>query len=331
MKIKYLPSQPHCFGFGGFDIQMISTSEAISKFGQVDISKLDVWSRENNFDILHCWGLSFSHYENYLWAKKTNKKLIATILMQDNDSLYAKFKFKVSSLLYKQRLLTEMLHLPDKIIVVNEDQAKLCNLNFKIPTSKIHIIPHVLGDIFFKEPDTSHVNSNNQYVLTVGNVCSRKNQIALAKACIDEKLKLVIIGKVLDGEYLYGDELTELVNKNSNLITWIHELKENSKELVEYYKNCSIFALPSYVEQQPISLLEAAAFKKPLLIADRNYAKQKFYNNSCLVDPSLITSIRLGLQRTLKNPLMFIPPYETLKECQQSEVGKAYTKIYNLL
>ncbi len=330
MKIKYLLSQPHCFGFGGFDIQMIATSEAISKC-QVDISKLDVWSRDNKFDILHCWGLSFSHYENYLWAKKTGKKLVATILMQDNDTLYAKFKFKVSSLLYKQRLLTEMLRLPDKVIVVNEDQAKICNLNFKIPKDKIHIVPHVVGDIFFKEDDTININSNNQYVLTVGNVCSRKNQVALAKACIGENLKLIIIGKVLDGEQMYGDELRKLVDKNNHLLTWIYELKENSKELVEYYKQCSIFALPSYIEQQPISLLEAAAFKKPLLIADRNYAKQKFYRNSCIVDPSLITSIRSGLQRTLNNPLMFIPPYETLKECQQSEVGKAYTKIYNLL
>src|SRR3569623_2271318 len=61
MRVKFFPWQPHCFAFGGFDMQMLDTLDSIKNVG-VDASKLDIWSRDNNFDIIHLWGVGMLNY-----------------------------------------------------------------------------------------------------------------------------------------------------------------------------------------------------------------------------------------------------------------------------
>ncbi|GAB3932137.1 glycosyltransferase family 4 protein [Mucilaginibacter myungsuensis] len=330
MKIKYLPLQAHCFAYGGFDIQMLSTSNAINDLNVV-IEKMDIWNRDAEFDILHCWGLGLSHSESYHWAKRSGKKLVATILMHDTESFYDKFRFKISSLLYKQRMITELLRMPDKIVVVNEMQADFCNLCYKVPSKKIHVIPNVIGDVFFERSLKVSEQPKEQYILTVGNICQRKNQIALAQACIAGNFKLVIVGKVMDGENVVGAELAQLVNDNKDILSWIPELKENSEELVDYYQNCLLFALPSHVEQQPISMLEAAVLQKPILTADRRYARQKYYQNAKLVNPSLVGSIKDGIDDILRSPLKYTTDKNVLLECRSKNIGESYKRLYSEL
>lgn len=326
MKIAFLPLQPHCFAYGGFDIQMQQTADAVSNC-HVEISKLDIWDRNADFDILHCWGLSFSHYENYFWAKRSGKKLVATILMHDIESAKASFKFKISALVSKQRIIIDMLKMPDKIAVVNDNQASMANIYYKVPARKLHIIPNVVSESYFNSARITRKQEQG-YILTSGNVCPRKNQITLAKACIQLNLKLIIVGKLLQGEEAYGNELEVLIEKNKDLIKWVPGLNENSGELIEYYQNCKLFALPSFVEQQPISALEAAVLQKPLLLADRTYAKQKFYTNAALVNPADIQSVKNGLQNVLMHSEKHIPPTDILQECRKQAVGLAYKEFY---
>ena len=326
MVVKYTPLQPHCFAYGGFDIQMLQTSDAIQESG-VNIAKLDPWSRDHSFDILHCWGLGFSHYENYFWAKKSGKKLVATILMHDIDSALANLKFKVSALISKQRIMKGMLQMPDEIVVVNEGQADICNHYYKVNAAKIHVIPNVVNEIFFD----AHPQNLMDYVLTTGNVCRRKNQLTLARACVQLGIRLVIIGKVMQGEEDYGKRLKRFTAQHPDLLTWVAELKENSLELINYYKSCRVFALPSFVEQQPISALEAAVLQKPLVLAKRPYANQKFYRPACLVDPGSITAVAEGLLKAWQHGRRYIPHDGPLQECRKQNIGANYKKLYENL
>lgn len=323
MKVKFLPFQPHCFAFGGFETQTLATFEAI-KSKNYDVEKMNVWDRSTDFDILHCWGMGVGNYENFYWAKKSEKLLVATILLYYFESFLSKIKFHISSYVHLQKFHIKLLSFPDAIVVVNDKQANVCNLLYKVPAKKIHIIPHVVNDKFF-----SNVSSDvsGGYFLTVGNVCKRKNQALLAEACIEAGVKLVIIGKPLDGEADYAHKLDNIVKANSN-ITWIKGLKENSDELINYYLNCYAYALPSLIEQQPISALEAAIIKKPLLIANRDYAKQSYFTNSCLVNPLSKHSILQGLKQIIDTPDLYVPDYKNLLACKSENVGSAYIDIY---
>ena len=79
MKISHYPNQPHCFAFGGFDMQMLNVINSVNSIG-VNAVKMDVWSRERDFDILHVWNVTPYNYHVINWAKKSNIKVVATVL-----------------------------------------------------------------------------------------------------------------------------------------------------------------------------------------------------------------------------------------------------------
>src|SRR5665647_167424 len=252
MKVKYYPWQPHCFAFGGFDIQMINTLDSVLKAG-VDASKLDIWSRDNDFDIIHLWGVGILNYQIIDWAKKSGKAIIATVLSPYNDTTrsklgyYYRYFFQVRQLIHYYKLI-------DRIVVLNDLQLNVLAKYYKVSPSKIEIIPNIVEDKYFEIPDFNFSKKYgiDNYVLCTGNISSRKNQYNLAIACINLNVNLVLIGNILDGELNYGKKLETLIDKHKNIL-WIRELPKASEELVAAYYNCSIFALPSKNETQPIS------------------------------------------------------------------------------
>jgi len=329
MKIAYLPYQPHCFAFGGFEVQMLAAFDSLNNIG-TNVFKLDVWDKTVDFDVVHCWGLDIANYENVKWAKKSGKKVVVTALVNYFETKKEIAKFFVSSIIYKQKLVKEMLSYIDTIVVVNEKQANVFIEMYKISPSKITIIPNIVNELFFDLHNKAVSLKAGSYVLTVGNVCKRKNQLNLAKACILEDRELVIIGKPLAGEENYHLELEHVISGSSK-IKWIKGLAENSNELLQYFLHCSMFALPSYVEQQPIALLEAAVLNKPLLIAHKAYAKQSYYNNSYLVNPDSVNDIAKGIRDIYAMPVTYVPDYKILDECRSINVATSYIKVYNKL
>jgi glycosyltransferase involved in cell wall biosynthesis len=328
MKIKFLPYQPHCFAFGGFELQMLSAFDELQK-NNIDVEKLNIWDRSSDFDILHCWGLGLGNYENLYWGKRANKKIVLTALLGYYENSLENLKYLISKYFYKHRILMEMVENIDMMVLINEIQAEVAIKYFKVNPSKVKIIPNIVNERFFNYGKTPIYNENG-YILSVGNICGRKNQLNLAKSCIELNVQLVLIGKVLEGEEKYGNELDKLISQNKNII-WIKGLKENSDELFNYFLNCSAFALPSFKEQQPISLLEAAVLKKPLITSSRAYAKQKYYLNSKLINPNSIVSIKSGITEVLKNPKAFVPNMKPLEECHGINVAMSYMEIYKEL
>lgn len=325
LKVKYFPYQPHCFAFGGFDHQMLNTLKAVNLDDEI-ASKLDIWSRDDSFDIIHFWGISEHAFKIIDWSKRKRIKLVGTVLLPYFDNLRSKLSYYYR---YKSANQTNLIYyysLLDTVVVLNEVQAEVLNKYYKVPKQKIHIIPNIVNEDFFSYSGMDFILKYKieNYVLCTGNVCSRKNQYNLAQACIDLNLNLVLIGNVLDGEQKYGEQLRELI-RDRNHIIWINELSNDSKEYLSAYSNCLIFALPSNGETQPISALEAVVMKKPLLLQESAYAKQKYYANAVLSKSGHQKDIKEALQKALITPLI---PNHYITECKAESVGEKYNKLY---
>jgi glycosyltransferase involved in cell wall biosynthesis len=330
MKVKYYPYQPHCFAFGGFDMQMLNALDAVNKNGMY-VSKLDVWSRDNDFDIIHLWGIGPSNYHIIDWARKAGKKVVATVLLPYFDTIRLKLSY------YKHFLSTankQNLHyysLIDKIVVVNELQASVLIKYYKVDSVKIEVIPNIVEEKYFIKPniDFSEKYGIENYVLCTGNICSRKNQYNLALACVNLSLNLVLIGKIHEGEDSYAEKLERLLKYNTN-IKWIKELPKASEDLVAAYNNCTVFALPSKDETQPISALEAVAMQKPLVLMDKKYAYQSFYAGAVLCKSESAFHIEEALKNALKleGRVIF---NDDLPRCKHEIVGLKYKNIYQEL
>jgi glycosyltransferase involved in cell wall biosynthesis len=329
MKVTFFPYQAHCFASGGFENLINSTFNSL-KLKDVEINKIDLWSKDDDFEIAHFWGFGPPNYDNIKWAKKKNKKIVVTILIPDYRSIFDKFKYLISTLLGRRKDFNELLFLVDALIVTSERSKEIAIKLYKVPTKKVFLIPNTLLDSYYVNYSDKQLKSFvlQDYVFTIGNVCNRKNQLRLAKACIKLNLNLLIVGPTLLGEEEYGKELQDLIKTVSNIV-WINEMKRDSDELISTYRNSLLFALPSFDEQQPTSAQEAGLLGKPILLANLPYARQKFYSNASLVNPSSVDSIVNGIEAILKNPSNFIPPNEVFNECKSANVANQYINIYN--
>ncbi|MBL1293400.1 MAG: glycosyltransferase family 4 protein [Thiotrichales bacterium] len=327
--VRVVPYQPHCFAFGGFEIQMISALAAVQAQGY-DAGKMDFWSQNDDFDILHVWGYGLAHLPAVYWARKSGKRVVMSALLG-----YPTFKYKLSHFISSRygigRKYQELIDLVDCFSVVNDQQAETAIRILGIPDTKVAVIPNIVEAKYFDPPPglTAPIEID-KYILCTGNVCPRKNQLALAQACVAANFPLLIIGDVLLGEETYGESLSVLIQE-APLINWIRKVDPGSDVLIAAYQYCAAFALPSFNETQPISLLEASALQKPLLIADRPYAKQKCYVNALTVEPESVSDIRRGLEQIVKNGNTHVTPQKTIEDCRLKSVGAAYGRLFELV
>ena len=328
MKVRVLPCQPHSLAFGGFEIQSISAINAARTAG-IDIEPLDVWCRDEDFDILQLWGLEGSHQLAVTWGHRAGKKIVMSVLLPYLSSkTYA--KYHLSRLLGFKRIQSKILRMVDRLIVVNDDQAKAAESILNFPIDRISVIPNIVEDIYFVNHDnviTANKFGIEKYLICTGNICKRKSQLILAQAAIAENTPLLIVGRPLTGEDAYADALSKLIESCSK-VKWIHGLPPHSQELLDAYRNSVGFALISNDETQPISALEAAAMGKPLLLSDHKWARQSFYHGACLVNPVSLESVKGGIRRILEYPNLFtVPPHE-LYSCRRQKVSDAYVKLF---
>ena len=327
MRVCVAPLQPHCFAFGGFEVQMISALDAAREMG-ADIERLDPWSRDSDFDTYHMWGCDISHLHTARWARLAEKKLVMSALFPYPNTRTL-LRYWASLIVGTSRHRKPLLSWLSALTVVNKMQANYAISILGFPRDRVFVIPNIVEDIFF-ERSFDGVQPGvtlEDYIICTGNICQRKNQLQLIKACRRIGVPLLLVGKTLTGEEAYGQAVEEAMRGVANM-QWIRGLPANSPELASAYRNSIAFALPSLNEQQPISALEAAAAGKPLLLANRDYAKQELYNNAVLVNPYSVSDIARNLSSLLDNPEKFTVAPGTLDSCRRKSVGGLYIEAY---
>ena len=321
--VKVVPHQAHCFAFGGFDIQMLAALEAARNAG-VDVARLDPWSRDADFEIMHFWGLDIGHMANIHWSKQAGKAVIMTALLPYLTPL-TWLRSIGARLIGLARQRRKLLSGVDQLVVVNRGQAVTARWMFGVPPGKVTVIPNIVSPCFFKARLVKQ--KANGHVLCTGNICRRKNQLALVHACRRANLPLLLIGSVLTGEEAYGDDVRNAMQCDVRM-RWMPAIAHGSDELIRAYQEASVFALVSKSETQPICLLEAAAVGCPLVIADLPYARQEFYTGAVLVNPNSIDSIVNGLTRAFNHGEGQVTDINNVLACSQELVGQAYAELY---
>jgi glycosyltransferase involved in cell wall biosynthesis len=320
MIVRTVPVQPHCFLYGGFDIQMVRTHEALQSIG-IDARPLDFWARDVKFDILHVWGLERRHRDVMRIAKDYGKKVVMTPLLP-----YLTPRTYLSHWAGRTRSRIEILQYVDIMLVVNQLQADTAVKIFGFPRQSIEIIPTILNPLFFdSDAEAPTFDGHENYFVCAGNILPRKNQIRLAQAALKANCSVVFVGNTMGGEEAYAAEFSRIVEANPRLI-WYKWLSWES--LNRILRNCTAVALPSFNECQPASGLEAAALQKPLLLAKRPYARQEFYSGALLVDPKSVDSIAAGLEIIMADPRRYTLSRELVNDCRPDFVALKLRSIF---
>jgi glycosyltransferase involved in cell wall biosynthesis len=327
MKIRVVPMQPHVFLYGGFDMQMVRTIELLQSVG-VNAKPLNFWSQDDQFDILHIWGLDRQHLLLSRTAKTYGKKIVMTPLLPYLSPLLY-LRHWAGIIEGRKKVERDILKNIDLMLVVNDFQAETAIKLYGFPESKIKIVPTILDKVFFeKNSDRTPISEQKDYLICVGNILPRKNQLEIARAAIKSNSAVMFVGNELAGDETYIREFDALVSA-SPLLSWHKDFSPS--QVFRAMINSKGVVMPSFVEVQPTAALEAVALGKPLMLADRPYAYQEFYRGSLIIDPSSTGAIAKGLLLLKKQPELYTPKSYLVADCNPKNAALRLKSIFEEL
>lgn len=276
---------------GGGEVQLLSYKHYLKQLN-ITADFFNLWSPDfNNYDIVHFFSLMSGSSPFCHFVKQLKLPLVVT------SSLWVTAD---TTHLYPWGEIQHQLTIPDKIItnsnVENQQLSTLAN----IPMEKFAVVYNGVDPLFFNpvSPDIfrKHFNIDYPFILNVGNVEPRKNQLNLLKAMKQFKeLKLVTIGHIRNQEY--GQQCFD---EGREQFVFLGPLDHDSEILRSAYAACELFALPSTLETPGLAALEAAALGSSIVVTGVGATQEYFGEHvSYVMDPTSVDEIAARIRERL--------------------------------
>ena len=211
--------------------------------------------------------------------------------------------------LYKQRRETipgyyakvkKMVELADHVILLSNKERQLLEaVGAKLKSSSI--VRNPVNIEVFKDADPSLFQTQynvKDYVLCVGRIEDRKNQLMLVHALRNRNIPIVLVGHSSDKRY-FG-LIQEIAGENLKIID---RLPPQSEILASAFAGARVFILPSWAEGASLAVLEAAASGANLVLSDRSSESEYFGDYARFCDPGDPKSIEAAVMEAYDNPL----------------------------
>lgn len=233
--------------------------------------------------------VSLSHYLPWTLPKEIKKVIgISNLAPFSKEAFDAERSWKKKlRLKFLSKSIISSANLAD-IVIALSNACKFELIIRGVSACKIQIIPN--GVTISNNPDApSSVVRNEYYILCVSHFYRYKNYERLVKAysLLPKHLRstyhLYLVGKPYDIDYF--NEIKQLIKelgleKNISLISGLFGV-----DLIQKYKNCSLFIFPSLIENSPITLLEAMAYGAPTIASDVAAMREFGQNGVVYFDP----------------------------------------------
>jgi len=224
-----------------------------------------------SFKIIHAHTWYSDGGTAYLISKKYGIPYITTIR---NSDIHYFYKYQIFNRVFAKEIL---LH-SSKIIVLSPSyKNKLLNLYFftnkekEIIESKIEIIPNGVNNFWIKNFNKSPKLERNVFketvnILYVGKFSKGKNleQLINAITKINKKKKFNLFLHIVGHGGNNKDNIMSLIKKNNNYIKYYGKV-EDRNILLDIYRSCDIFAMPSKRETFGLVYIEALLQGLPIL------------------------------------------------------------------
>ncbi|MYM62870.1 glycosyltransferase [Pseudomaricurvus sp. HS19] len=273
---------------GGGEIQLLKSKEALERRGH-EVVLFNQWEHDlADADVVHQFSVQGGFYNlvAYLHSHDIPLVLSPILWLSDNTEQYAMGE------------IGYMLSASDVICPNSQAEVDRFLGHFDLPEERYCVTHNGVDSVFFEqvEPDafcrTFDINSG--FILCVGNVEPRKNQISLVEAAKLVGLEVVLIGDVRDEDYYQT-----LCRRSEGHFKYVGHIDHSDPLLRSAYAACGVFALPSLLETPGLAALEAAAAGVPLVITKEGCAKEYFGDHAFYVNPTDIEEISESLVKAM--------------------------------
>ncbi len=306
MKAVFVAQLPFSLAFGGAEVQVLRTADALRAIG-VDVELLDPWKPSFEGDLLHCFTSEYQLAELVAHATGRGIPIVtSSIFLPKRGPAFYRVWRHVDGLMplktsFGMRRL--VLRDSDAIIALTRREAGDLEAFFGARPERIHVLGNGTDDRFFTTSPDEFVSRHGRrdYVLCVGSLERRKNQGRLLQAVDGIDLPLVLIGPAYAKEPDYARDVQAAVARRGSA-AWLGELPQDSTLLASAFAAAKVFVLPSLTEGQPLSALQAAAAGANLVVSDLPYLREAFGDYAWYCDPRSPASIRRALLDAYRAP-----------------------------
>lgn len=193
-------------------------------------------------------------------------------------------------------MVREMLTLADHVIFLStSERAALADIGATVEDQRASLVHNPVDANLWEDSDPARFRETwladrpgpTDYIICIGRIEERKNQLMLARAMRDLPLRLVLIGH--EGSPDYAKRIRA---EAGSAVLMTGRLEPNSAMLRSALVGASAFALPSWAEGAALAALEAAATGVSLALSDRSSEAEYFGDLANLCDPGDPVALR---------------------------------------
>ncbi|WP_005028237.1 glycosyltransferase [Bilophila wadsworthia] len=277
---------------GGGEIQLLQYEEHLAE-QNIRVLRYDPWHPQFDYvDIIHYFSVQPGAWR-FCWHVTEMRKMplvISPIVwIREHKEHYP---------LWEIRSLMDMA-----TAVLPNSRAECDQLIelFEVNPEKCTPIVNGVDDIFFKTVSASLFRETfsltEPFILCMGNIESRKNQLRLIQAVKGLGLHLVLAGQ--DREADYAEHCRAVADET---VHFVGRLEHKSELQRSAYAAASVLALPSSLETPGLVALEAGATGCRLALTSEGCTKEYFGDFACYLDYHKVDSIRTAIEKALTLP-----------------------------
>lgn len=275
---------------GGGEIQLLAYQKHLP-LHDVEVTLFDPWKpRFLEHDLVHFFSCVGGSVHLCHFVKQLGLPLVVS------SSLWVTEETRH---LYPCEEIRHQFSLADRVIANSIAECETLARVFDLPREKFVSVLNGVDDIFFEPvPETlfhTAFEIAGPFVLNVGNIEPRKNQLALIRAMKQlPDLRLVLIGHERDPVYAAACR-----DEGGDQVSFLGPIAHDNPLLRSAYAACDVFCLPSTLETPGLAGLEAFATGARLAITEVGSTREYFGEspNVQFLNPDSVPSIAEAITR----------------------------------
>ncbi|MBP7216243.1 MAG: glycosyltransferase [Candidatus Omnitrophica bacterium] len=325
---------------GGGEVQLLKTKQAIEKLG-VTVRLFDQWNDKlQDFDVIHIFGSVKDCVGLMQTAKNLKVKIaISSIFWSSFKRALHESKNPKKRLEFMARHAAKVLlpvfpsarrktmMLADIVLPNSLAEARQLRRLFALPQEKISVVPNGVDERFSEASAESFKKKFKleNFILAVGRIEPRKNQLNLIKALRHLKQDLVIVGDPVSD---YADYYRVCKKEAGANVHFLGAIDHEGELLASAYAACAVFVAPGWFETPGLAALEAGLAGAKLAVTACGCTREYFLSHAEYFDPARVSDIANAITQALKKPSSTTLKDHIMQHYTWDKVGQRTLEAY---